>query len=702
MPIKTTVGQIASAGGRPLPRPDNTLVEERPPRLSRGRGRDRLYILAEVQGPAAERDTIGRRLLQTVRDAYYEGRGSVTAGLQQALQRANSLLFEENRNALPGERWTAALNCAVLRDDDLFIAQVGPAVAYLRGEKGVMRIPSEPLPPEEVPPLGERRDPAINLFHHRVGVNDTLLLVDGNSARSISPQVWFTILSEHRVDDILHGLATAGQGNDLSALVVRLEGEPATAAGPSPSHPPPPVKASGPWMENLHLGERLRGAGAALPALLAGLGAGFLALLKRMVPSRSEGEAAAGRPVRKPAKRPRSGYGATQKALAGIAVIIPIAVAVLVVVTIISRGHKQRVEVETLWQQAQEGWQQAQSTTDPATVRARLNEAAAALDQLLAVQPDHAEAAELRKRVIIRLDEINRVRRVIRIAELNTYPDNAELSRVVVEGTHIFVLDRRNGLVYHHRLADPPQTLQPDTRQTVLLRKGDQINGVVVGDLVDMVWMPAGNGRQKANLVILESGGALLEYDPTTEQLRALRLAAVETWQFPRLVGSYYGRFYLLDEAANKIWRYSPTVDGYSSPPDDWLQQPVDLTGVVDMAIGNSIYLLYADGKMRKLTTGLPDTFDISDWDVPPRTPTALFTRPPEETKWLYTADRGNGRIVQSGKDGQFQRQFRMADTRISEGNDPLAGVTSLFVDEIGGLAYILSQQRLYLLTLPD
>ncbi|MGD8793289.1 MAG: hypothetical protein PVF47_12125, partial [Anaerolineae bacterium] len=135
--------------------------------------------------------------------------------------------------------------------------------------------------------------------------------------------------------------------------------------------------------------------------------------------------------------------------------------------------------------------------------------------------------------------------------------------------------------------------------------------------------------------------------------------------------------------------------------PDDWLQESIDLAGVVDMAVGDSIYLLYANGQLRKLTIGRADDFDISDWDMPPRSPTALFTRPPDEAQWIYVADRGNGRIVQCGKEGLFKQQFRLAEAQVAENGDPLTEVSSLFVDEIVGHAFVLSGQKLYLLILP-
>jgi len=744
MRINTTVGAVASVGGRQYAQPPGVLVDERVSRFARGRSRGSLYILGEAWGPAAERDVMADQLAQIVRDLYYEWRGSVTAGLQHALREANNLLFNENRNSLPGEQWTAGLTCAVLRDGDLFIAQAGPAAAYLRQQDEVTRIPDvspwlDGLPPEELDAaaLGERRDLNVTLFHVEVNTGDTLLLLQSEAARLVPPQRWPIVLSGDSVGKIVDDLIEASQGSDLSALVLKLSDDAvevpvaaattggaapvaataptqATQERPSPA-PPSTLNQVSDQIEEFQLGERLQAAWRALVAVLAGLWAALLGFVGRLVPSQSGSQPASGGKTTavksgesKPKKRPKAKRATqppsdlVQKILIGVAITIPIIVAVVVLFTVIQRGQTHRAEVETLWQQANGQWQQAQTTTDPAQARTRLNEAMTSLNALIDLRPDHAEAEELRKRVEARLDEINQVKRVSWVGELNAYPANAALSRVVVEGTHIFVMDRHNGKVYHHQLDDLQQALQPNTRETVLVSKGDQVGNVLVSDLVDMVWMPAGNGRQKANLVILESGGSLLEYDPTTKELRPLPVAASETWQYPKLVSSYYGRFYLLDSTANKIWRYTPTVDGYSALPDEWLKEPVDLAGVMDMAIGDSIYLLYADGKMRKLSAGQPDAFDISDWDAPPRSPSALFTRPPEETKWIYVADRGNSRIEQSGKDGRFKRQFQLADLQVAQDSDPLASVTSLFVDEISGHAYFSSNQRLYLIILPD
>ncbi|MEJ2731987.1 MAG: hypothetical protein P8189_00235 [Anaerolineae bacterium] len=810
MDIKTTVGQVSLVDGGLQGPPGSILVDEQAGLFGRRRKRGSLYIVTDVTGPSMGRDIVTAQLAQLLRQVYFDRRGSMTAGLQQALREANALLLEENRQSLPGEHRTAGVSCAVLREDDLYIAQAGPAAVYLLHGEQVTRFPEEspwlddvPSEDAQVAALGERLDLKIELFHSKVRLGDTVLLVNADLARKLRPGAWPELLSQASVRTVLEDLLAVSGELDLLALVVRMGDEqtrnvriepevpkaapaayrrrdepvqeepglqetvpaiPRQGVEPAreeietvqvppeaeeevpvrarqrvtpdweeparmPSQPGgnesrptiPQERARSVWEEvsarlaQLRLGERLQTLGKTLVATLVGLGAGLWALLRGFVPERTDRPSSRGRrstavktAERKPKPRPKprraagAGSDSVQKLLIGVAIAIPLIVAVIVVVTWLQRGQAQRGEIQALWEEANIHWQQAQIVSDDPTVRTHLTEAERFLGEYLERRPDDAEATDLQKRIQARLDVINQVKRISWVGELNSYPSTASLSRVVVQGTHVFVMDRQNGQVYHHQLDEQLQrTLDTNTLQTVLVSRGDQVGDAVVGDLVDMVWMTTGPDRLTASLVILESGGRLLDYDPATGQLVPLQVANSETWQYPRLVGSHSGRFYLLDSSANKIWRYDPTFDGYSNPPEDWLQTAVDLAAVVDMAIGDSIHLLYADGTMRKFSGGLPDTFDISDWDTPPSNPSAVFARPQEETRWVYLADRGNSRIVQASKEGQFRQQFRLADAQAIENGDALAGTTSLFVDEILGNAYLLSGQKLYLLILP-
>jgi len=788
MGIKTTVAQVAAVGGSLYDQPDNILVAERVSPFAKGRGRGNLYILVELSGPELGREIVTRQMVQRMRQAYYGWKGSVTAGLRQAILDANELLLEENRNSLPGERRMGGVSCGVLRDDDLFLAQAGPTAIYLRREGEVSRFPDrspwlDGFPPEEMDAsaLGERRELNVDLFHSQISTGDTLLLVNSEVAKEIHPESRPEVLAQTPVNAVVEKLFAVGGRREFSALAVRIgeevagtvqvqppiqaRREPApfrkVAAPPialqepspedrpvvveqveripvrAPRAPAEPATAAGrpeeQWLEDeleevepawkqfpeqvaqFQIGARLRATVQAVTGVLAGLWLGLLSLLKRLVPERSRSQpreegrsTVVGRTSmqRSPRQSARTAAGTRsdplQKLLAGVAIAIPVIVAIIVLVSWVQRGQAQRVEVDTLWGQANSHWQQAQTVTDLNAARTYLEEANRQLDLLIESKPDHTEAIDLQKKVQSRLDVINQVKRITWVGVLNTYPADADLSRVVIQGAHIFVMDRGNGKVYHHKLDEQLQNaLDPASTGTVLVSTGDHIGSVLVGDLMDMVWMPVGPGRQKASLLILESGGALLDYDPATGQMLPLRVADSEMWQYPKLVGSHSGRFYLLDSSANKIWRYDPTSEGYTNSPEDWLKTEADLAGVVDMAIGDSIYLLYADGGMRAFQTGNAEPFDISGWDTPPSNPSAIFTRPPDETRWLYVADRGNDRIVQSSKEGQMKQQYRLADNQATENGDALARATSLFVDEIVGHAYLLSGQKLYLLVLP-
>ncbi|MBN1135461.1 MAG: hypothetical protein JXM73_02700 [Anaerolineae bacterium] len=735
--FKTTVGQVTVLGGHQYDGATNTLVDER---VSRGRKGGNLYVFVETpqRGRADDPDSAAGRLAEVVHQTYVGRRGSVTAGLQQAVREANRLLFDENRNSLPTERLTAGISCVVLRDDDLFIAQAGPAAAYVMHDDQVTRFPDvspwlDDVPLEEVDtaPLGDRSDAHVALFHLQVSPGDVVLLIESDLARAMPPQAWDPILAEGRLGGsqaVLDRLLEAARGCDLTALAVTI-GDGGAGVEPGPAAPESAgfrressvMAGLSQWAGQLQLGDRLRGAAKAVAAALAGLWVGLRTLARRMVPSgapvggatrrgRQAGPPAArwGEAEKAPRGRSRTGARAptqgeiVHKALIGAAVAIPLVVAVVVAITLLQRGQTRRAELDALWQQATSNWQQANTATDLTSQRTYLAAAQSSLDRFLERQPERADAVSLRQDVIERLDQVNQVKRIGWVGELHSYSGDVVLSRVVVQGMHVFVMDRRSGQVHHHQLDITQQSLQPDSK--VVVKKGDQVDGTLVNDLVDMVWMgiDQGNIRQRPALVILESGGALIEYDPTTGERRALQVTARDADNYAQLVGSHTGRLYVLDPNTNKIWRYDATPDGYGGAPTDWLQASADLAGVVDMAIGDGIYLLYADGRISKLILGQPADFSTADWDAPPRDPRALSSYPPDETEWIYVADSGNSRIVQSANDGKFTRQFKLSDAQLAEKGDILKKAASLFVDESVKRAYFLSGNKLYVISLSE
>jgi hypothetical protein len=241
-------------------------------------------------------------------------------------------------------------------------------------------------------------------------------------------------------------------------------------------------------------------------------------------------------------------------------------------------------------------------------------------------------------------------------------------------------------------LDEANDALQPDESDPVLARRGQQVGSSVVGEMLDMVWMPAGGNRQTSDLLILESGG-LLEYNPSWG-LEALPIASRDTWGLPVAINSYFGNLYVLDTQAGQILRYVPTTEDYSNAAEPYFSQDaaVDLTGAVDMAIDGFIYVLYADGTIRKFEGGAPVDFQVTELDKPLNRASAIYAAPDDIAQYIYVADAGNARVVQLNKDGRFIRQFKPRD----EDKVDLNTLRSIFVDELTGKLYLLNDHALY------
>jgi hypothetical protein len=295
-------------------------------------------------------------------------------------------------------------------------------------------------------------------------------------------------------------------------------------------------------------------------------------------------------------------------------------------------------------------------------------------------------------------DKVDRVERLYWIGSLRTY-DNplTQLRRVISDGLDLYVLDTGGDHVYHQRLDDMGDGLQPDTGDPVLVQRAQQVATTVVGEIIDMTWMPASTNRQASGLLILESEG-LLEHSPKGN-LTAVPIVGTEGWILPVAVAGYDGNLYILDPQAGQILRYVRGPDGYTTPPEHYLSPDLKdiLVGGIDMAIDGFIYVLYADGTVQKFEGGAPAPFEIMGIDRPLSNPTAIYTGPDHLVQFIYIADAGNQRIVQLDKDGRFVRQIRPRE----EESVPFDSLKSIFVDESANKLYFLDNQSLYIANIP-
>lgn len=119
------------------------------------------------------------------------------------------------------------------------------------------------------------------------------------------------------------------------------------------------------------------------------------------------------------------------------------------------------------------------------------------------------------------------------------------------------------------------------------------------------------------------------------------------------------GNIYLFSQDG-EVWRYSALEDGFGAK-QGWLGKGVapESAQGIDFAVDGSLWVLKADGKIAKFGRGSPESFKVKSLPSPFSTPTALYTD--EELDSIFVLDKGNNRVLEIGKDGEFKKQYALS-----------------------------------------
>ncbi len=226
----TRAEQVAVVDGVRLDGVSNILVAEQVAKLPFARTRGRLYVLVEPLGDRSGWEGLCREIAQAVHDEYYESSGSVTAGLRRALERANSLLCDMNlAESRRAPRW-AGLSAVVIKGNDVFIAQTGPALVYVIRSDVATRFPDDSpwldMSPRQAmeegyaAPIGLRRELSVDLFHTQLAVGDSIVLAESQVAEFLDGEEIAQTFRESDPESTLR-LQALFADRDLSLLVIR-------------------------------------------------------------------------------------------------------------------------------------------------------------------------------------------------------------------------------------------------------------------------------------------------------------------------------------------------------------------------------------------------------------------------------------------------------------------------------------------------
>ncbi len=139
---------------------------------------------------------------------------------------------------------------------------------------------------------------------------------------------------------------------------------------------------------------------------------------------------------------------------------------------------------------------------------------------------------------------------------------------------------------------------------------------------------------------------------------------------------------YSLHSAENSIFRHSPanSFEQFSN----WLQEDVNLSSAIDMAVTAEIWVLENDANILRLYLGEnDDDFNLDNIDPPLNSASKLITN----ENSLYIFDRQSLRLVKYNYDGSFESQYQFPD---------LEDVFDLSIDHQLERVYLLSDTKIY------
>jgi hypothetical protein len=390
--------------------------------------------------------------------------------------------------------------------------------------------------------------------------------------------------------------------------------------------------------------------------------------------------------------------GSRARLFIAIAVILLILVPAVVAGMYWQQGASNRSEAESLLDLSEARLLSAQDALDQedkVTARALLTEA---YDYVL-------QSEEILGRTTRSSDLIDQIRaeqqQVMQITPLYglttplaTFPADASPQRVLVIDQDVYVMDSGRGEIIKYRLEANGETLADEGQ--VVLREGEIINGIPVGAMVDVAWQsPIPGYEDKASLLLLDGNDRVFRYNQV-DGSTLVSFGDPPPWQQAKQLEVFSDRLYVGDEPANQIYRYAPGT--YQEPPTPWFQPTtqVRLQGMEAMRIDGDIWLLFGDGKVVRYHAGEQVPFSLDDSVALSADPVDLYVSQAVNDPTLYLADAAEERILFFNKDsGDFQGQFQATEGR------PLRGLRSIFIDEVRGTLFVLTNEALYVQRLP-
>jgi hypothetical protein len=666
-----------------------SLVRQRPDEEA-----DELYILIEPASPASGEFT--SQLVNVISQLYHRDPLSLTGALMRSLRAAHDHLRDWNQKSLKEHQVGAGASCLALRGGDAYLAQAGPAVAWVRSVDGAMR----------------RIEPETQDFEHALGVADEfeprltriqlnpgdLLLAASTALEHTVPEAQIARILARGADDALPELYLLCRDIPDFGLVLL------SCFEPEPERPPDYLTRDG---EGLELAEPplddappaalgvLVGAPAgdgpegAEASLAAGAMGGFALPPRPMHEQVAEIVAsnapppATGVRLRGDSSTPRyrrsTGIGAIpQLRVPKLAVFAAAAIAIVGLLTWVylpgSVQQSREDKFTALVADARSANARAQATGDAGVKRQLLADARAKLTDAAKIHKDDGAVMGLQSDVasaLAVLDAVYEIKDFSTVADLpQLVTGSLSVTRSVTGGGDAYFLDAKG-----KRVIRVP--LDGKTAPETVLQDGGFAGVVQTSRPVQIAW-----SEQTGTLTVIDDKRQAFGYFPGRGTL-PLTVRGIDGIGTIDAITGGGGNLYVLDVKQSQVWRYLPGQSGYDSERTALLDA-VDLSSATELAVGQDVYVLDAKAGIRRFVGKVEAPFGLAGIDTPMVSPASLAVLPGSNR--LVVADRGNKRVIVASAEGTFLRQI------VSPAFTDLRAVS---VDEGTGTIYVLNGDAL-------
>ncbi len=661
----------------------DTLVVVEPSVGSVARSKGHLYLLVTAQISTRHALEATRLAAETIRNEYYyDESAGIRVCLQKAIATANKrLIHQADRLGLksPDDNGPIGVGVAVVRGNEMYVATVGPAEAYLIRQARLSTLP-DPHRERGLPSNGLEPD----VWRGEVTVGDSLVLISPNMVARLGPdELKDAMLTLHPQSAMEHlharFRAADGAGSD-GAIAFEATEVAQTSRGRTlvPVRPAEPL-AGAPDRSPIPLADNVQAAGAAMSAA-----AGSAREVAGNAVERIVARAQDLMPQRRPAYRrvtPLASRRETQRRAAMAIIALLVVVGGLALSVWAFGGPRQQQAISSI-NAGQDALDAAKAnlalvtgpgidlvTDEPEEARRLLTEAYAELDKAKAARISDRVIAPLRADVVAGLDRLYGVVEVGATDLFNFKPGEGQepfdlVAMVRGPDDMPYVIDATTKTVYRIDLKRK--------RANAVAREGSKVGNATMAE-------PRFLAVGVRDLLILDAKNVLWRWRPSNDAGKGTTnkvdvngatqwgddITAIGTYVRNRDAGLY--NLYVVDPSEQQIRAYPPAQDGSGFPArySGWLATARAVDKMTDLYIDGDIYIVEA-GQVERFTNGKSGGWDpgvIGDEllrDAPVASLVAGFGE--RGIGRVFSFDRPNARLIAYDKSkGGYVAQYRPA-----------------------------------------